>query len=620
MNDPRRSDSSPTWRRTRWRSLSLRQRLLLGTGAMLFLMAAALSLAAWLEVRDTAIESALVRVRTVAAQLGSSIENSRLGANAAARRTIRHPAVVAFVNRPDSLRAEAARAALSSELGTAGRPLAIELRDARGRLLLADVDNQTLYSAIAGRLEAPTPVSDTVLTSAFRVVADSVVVYSTVARMAVGRDTALLTQWRQVASNPNSSLIIRELIGQRARFYVGNADHSLWSDLQSLATAPFFPLDSANGVNSAERAGPRGEFIAAGARIAGTPWAVLVTLPRTAVLAPVDRFVERIVVIALACTLIGLVTAWIFSRRIADPVRELTTAADGIAGGNLAHRVHLGRNDELGRLAGAFNVMAAEVEAARNQLEEKVRERTAELHQALEQLRNTQDALVRREKLATLGQLAGSLGHELRNPLGVMSNAVYYLEAVAGPERPQIREYLALLRSQIQLSVKLVSDLLEFSRTKPAVREPVSLDGIVDTQLARIPLGDGIEVRRDLNGLPPAFVDPVQIGQVVYNLVTNAVQAIGEGSGRIEILGASDGNGTVELHVRDSGPGIAPDEVEQIFEPLFTTKARGIGLGLAVSRSLARANGGDVTVESRPGQGARFTVRLPSANGQGEAG
>jgi signal transduction histidine kinase len=111
--------------------------------------------------------------------------------------------------------------------------------------------------------------------------------------------------------------------------------------------------------------------------------------------------------------------------------------------------------------------------------------------------------------------------------------------------------------------------------------------------------------------LPPAHVDAVQIGQVVLNLVTNAAQAMEEAGGVLTVR-ASARDGVVRLDVTDTGPGIAPEHLAHVFEPLFTTKARGIGLGLSVSRSLAAANGGTITVASEPGRGATFTLELPT--------
>jgi signal transduction histidine kinase len=212
-----------------------------------------------------------------------------------------------------------------------------------------------------------------------------------------------------------------------------------------------------------------------------------------------------------------------------------------------------------------------------------------------------------------LGQLAGGVGHELRNPLGVMTNAVYYLDAVLADSQPAVREYLEILRTQIGLSEKIIGDLLEYARIRTPEREPVRLAQLTAEQLERVGPLNGTSVRLDFaNDLPPASIDRVQIGQVVLNLLTNAVQAMPDGGGSLTIRGTAQAPDCLRLDVTDTGGGIADAHIDQVFEPLFTTKARGIGLGLAVSRSLVIANGGTISVSSRVGEGTTFSLVLPT--------
>jgi signal transduction histidine kinase len=251
-------------------------------------------------------------------------------------------------------------------------------------------------------------------------------------------------------------------------------------------------------------------------------------------------------------------------------------------------------------------------------LESDVQLRTQELAQALTELRDTQESLVRKEKLAMLGQLASGVGHELRNPLGVMTNAVYIQKMVMAPVPARVAEYLGILQQQITLSEKIVNDLLDFARLKQPQRKAASLAEITRLQLTRLGNTNGVTIESDaVEPAPRVLVDEVQIGQVVLNLLTNAVQAMGDAGGTLRIRGCLNGDGQMRLEVSDTGPGIRPEHLEKIFEPLFTTKARGIGLGLAVSRSLAQANGGDLTVRSTPGSGATFLFTMPVARAQG---
>jgi signal transduction histidine kinase len=238
----------------------------------------------------------------------------------------------------------------------------------------------------------------------------------------------------------------------------------------------------------------------------------------------------------------------------------------------------------------------------------------ARADEAVAALDDAQSRLERQAKLAMLGQLSGSVGHELRNPLGVMTNAVYYLEMVQPGAPDDVREYHGILRTQLALAERIVTDLLDFSRVRAPQTEVVSAARLVDDQLSRLPLSPDVRVVRDfLEPGPRVRVDPVQIGQVLFNLLLNAVQAMDGGGGTLTVRSRRAGD-TVCLDVADTGPGVPAGFEEKVFEALFTTKARGIGLGLAVSRSLAETNGGRLTLASRPGAGATFTLTLPGAD------
>ena len=247
----------------------------------------------------------------------------------------------------------------------------------------------------------------------------------------------------------------------------------------------------------------------------------------------------------------------------------------------------------------------AEQELARysENLEVMVEARTQEL-------RETQEQLVRQGRLATLGQVAGSIGHELRNPLGVISNAVYFLKMSQPDAPPTIQEYLQIIENETRTSDKFITELLDFTRIKALDRQPASVPDLLRQVLARYPAPAGVEVSLDLpEALPLVNVDPQHILQVLGNLVTNACQAMGTG-GRLG-LSASVKDGMVQVAIRDTGTGIRPENMKKLFEPLFTTKNKGIGLGLAVSRKLAEANGGRIEVNTEPGKGSTFTVFLP---------
>jgi signal transduction histidine kinase len=395
---------------------------------------------------------------------------------------------------------------------------------------------------------------------------------------------------------------------------LGNRDGSYWTDFAKVVPGPALEPRSSQLPVEYTRNSSQGPVLAGFVPLDGTPWLFSVETPMNAVLQPAEAFLRRVLLVTLLCVLLGGIASWLYTRRLTTPLRQLTDAADALAAGGRAQSIPTGRNDELGSLATSFDLMGHQIHEARQRLEEKVAERTGELNSALDQLQAAQEALVRREKLAMLGQLAGGVGHELRNPLGVMSNAIYYLEMVLESPPDDVRDYLQLLREQIALSTRIVGDLLDFARATPARRRPTAIGDIVMAQLQRLPPAPRVRIDVRLDGdVPMVEVDPIHIGQVVGNLVTNAVQAMGESGGRIIITAEGIGADDVKLQVTDSGPGVPPELLDQIFEPLFTTKARGIGLGLAVSRALMQANGGDITVANDGTRGATFTITMPAA-------
>jgi PAS domain S-box-containing protein len=239
-------------------------------------------------------------------------------------------------------------------------------------------------------------------------------------------------------------------------------------------------------------------------------------------------------------------------------------------------------------------------------LEIKVQERT-------KQLLDAQQELLRKEKLALLGQVAGSVGHELRNPLGVISNAVYFLRTVLADADDTVREYLEIIDNEVAGSERIVSELLDSVRTKPPHPQLVQVRELLDATLRKCAIPERIAVRLNIpDALPPLQVDALQMQQVLHNLLVNGADAT-PGEGTLEVLAEEDRKThKVRIDIKDSGVGITPENLDKLFQPLFTTKARGIGLGLVVVRNLIRANGGEVDVHSEVGKGSVFTLTLPT--------
>jgi PAS domain S-box-containing protein len=271
-----------------------------------------------------------------------------------------------------------------------------------------------------------------------------------------------------------------------------------------------------------------------------------------------------------------------------------------------------GKNEQL-------DVQNEELQSANEELqatEEELRATNEELQSANDELRETQEKLIRSEKLAAIGQLASGVGHELRNPLGAIKNAVFYIRRRIGntdlpATEPRVMEFLDIMDEEVNAANKVITDLLGFSRVAKPTVSPVSIAGVIEDALKHNPLPENIKLASVIDeNLPMVMVDADQVRQVFINIVLNAIQAMTDG-GRLDIQAKSEGE-FVEVEFSDSGSGIPKSAIKKIFDPLFTTKAKGIGLGLSVCKSILERHGGDIRVESKVGRGSAFTVSLPT--------
>lgn len=258
----------------------------------------------------------------------------------------------------------------------------------------------------------------------------------------------------------------------------------------------------------------------------------------------------------------------------------------------------------------AFALRNIEVEEYSQDLREIVGRRTRELQDA-------QEELVRKEKLAILGQLAGGVSHDLRNPLGAIKNAVYFLNMITEEPAPETRETLDILEREVDACERLISSLLDFARPGlPALRK-VDVNTVIRKSLFRTTGSNHIEVASRLGeALPIVLADPDQLGRAFENIILNGLQAMPEG-GCLTVRTEVSDSRWIAASISDTGVGIREEDLDKVFEPLFTGKAKGIGLGLAVTRALVEANGGTIDVGSRIGEGSTFTVTLPIAGNRG---
>ena len=259
------------------------------------------------------------------------------------------------------------------------------------------------------------------------------------------------------------------------------------------------------------------------------------------------------------------------------------------------------------RISGAIHQIELEhsLRTYYSELEHEVEARTKDLEQV-------QEKLIRSERLAAVGELASGVGHELRNPLNVIRNCAYLLNLSFTEKGDEDAiDTLKVLDKQIDVANKIVTDLLDFTRIKPPNQIKVELNNLINESLTYIPLPENVVLDSHLNGHHfKVRTDAEQINRVFTNIMTNAVQSMTGRQGKLEI-NTGEEDGYVWVRFKDEGCGIPPENLEKIYEPLFTTKPKGIGLGLAITRRLVEQNGGKIEVVSEVEKGTIFTVKLP---------
>jgi signal transduction histidine kinase len=361
------------------------------------------------------------------------------------------------------------------------------------------------------------------------------------------------------------------------------------------------------------------------------PWKA--TLDMRWTLGPVESMLKTeeqisIVFAVVFVIVLTLVSGLITQRVIGKPFELLAAAMRDVEEGDLSRRIPVDTLDDVGRLSQGFNRMlerlsqadaqirafnqrlAAEIEKATHDLSEK-NIALAQLNRLLNDMRLDNASKVR---LATLGQLAAQLAHEIGTPLSSVSGHVQL--ALRERDLPlALRERLDVSAREIERISKIVRDYLDSTRPLEPERQPTALPKLLEEAVELVQAVAPSKRAAVTWTVDPALgdlvTDPGLLRQIVVNLVSNALDAVDK-NGRIDVAARAIGD-DVLITVSDTGHGIAPDDVRRIFEPFYTTKGRGkgTGLGLAICRQLTAALGGAISVDSTPGQGSTFSVRIP---------
>jgi PAS domain S-box-containing protein len=268
--------------------------------------------------------------------------------------------------------------------------------------------------------------------------------------------------------------------------------------------------------------------------------------------------------------------------------------------------------DDNGNYIGTMALLADIT--TRKDMEKKLEKYSKHLENIVEkktkQLAEAQAQIIKSERLAAIGELAGMIGHDLRNPLSGIKNAAYYLRKRDIENlSPQSKEMIEIIDKCVGHSNKIINDLLDYSREIRLDREKITIDDLVSEALSMVRIPEKVSVVKNFEKKAELVVDLDKLERVFVNLIKNAIDAMPDG-GTI-IIASKEANDHLELAFTDSGVGIPDDVMPKLFSPLFTTKAQGMGFGLAICKRVVDAHGGSINCQTVKGKGTTFTVTLP---------
>ncbi len=340
--------------------------------------------------------------------------------------------------------------------------------------------------------------------------------------------------------------------------------------------------------------------------VPGLGWRYLVEAPLSVSMGPLHQLRTLSLAFGTLFALLLGVSAWLVTGDIVAPVRRLVAATRRVGGGDLDARVPAAGSGEIDELGRAFNEMTAQLAAAS--------ERVEAMHQR---------EISRAHQLATVGELASGVAHEIKNPLIGISNGLDLVQRRLGPD-PTLAPIVDEMMRELQRIEIAVRDLLAFARPATPSLRPTDAGRIVERSARLVrpaaeQAGVSLETSPDPE-LPEVRLDEELMQQAIVNLTMNGIHATSPG-GHVTV-GAVAKNGEVLIYVRDTGKGIPPEMLDDIFKPFFTTRHSGTGLGLSITREIVERHGGRIEVRSRLGEGSEFGIHLPVAgpgNGTGEA-
>ncbi len=358
------------------------------------------------------------------------------------------------------------------------------------------------------------------------------------------------------------------------------------------------------------------------AEVKETGWIVYVQTPIESAYLAATQMKGQVVRVLLWVLVLTLLLSLAIAGHITQPIRVLQAAAERLAKGQFEDLPEMTlTNDEIGDLAQSFIQMSdslkektGELLHAKEELTKYGRDLERRVEARTRELKAAQDELVKKERLAAIGEMASVVGHEIRNPLAVINNSIYFIKTKMGMDGgidPKIERHISIIQSEVKQANSIIDEILTYSRGRELKPEVLKLNHWLDELLSVFPFPPHIMVDKRLDARDPVVnIDADEMRQAVRNIIGNGIEVMPV-KGRLRVATSVLENGWVRLDVADAGPGIPADVLDKIFTPFYTTKARGTGLGLAVVKKVMDRHGGRVEVETEIGRGSVFHLYLP---------
>jgi len=588
------------------RVLSIRQRLPLLICALLLCVIIAFAFAAYYGIRKAEMATGRERLTTVTNQLSDMLSRSTISLVKSTGITANNDTIRKFVASGGVLSHDEALNILRGTVKDSTTTL-VQLVDLHFSSILSyskeDTGLQTKLSLILKPSDPAATYGPGLVGKIVTV--DSSMYFPVVVPVTDKEKTVgYLVSWRLISSPPSTSEEVSKLIGKGAAFYIGNTDGSLWTNLAKPVAKPVTETIEVN--KDIEYSDNKGRDVVAKAQpISSSNWLVLIEFSKQTISEGASRFLNWIIIIGLVLIAAGIIIARIMSYSITRPLQQLTRAAAAISKGDYSSTVKVERNDELGKLAEAFNIMAGEIQATQSDLENKVMGRTAQL----EAVNNEMEAF------------SYTVSHDLRAPLrGIIGFTAILEEKYSSQLDDEAKRLTAIIKKNTLKMGNLIDDLLNFSKIgrNELVKHSINSTEMVHEVIENLdPKYVNDKVKWTIASLPNVTGDTNAIRQVWTNLISNAIKYSARKEEPVIEIGSFRHNGQAVFFVKDNGVGFDEqykDKLFKVFQRLHSmAEFEGTGIGLAIVEKIVSKHGGHVWVEAKEGEGACFYFSLPVA-------